>query len=218
MTEKQPFGNLMSAGAGARTIAFIIDEIVIGVTVFIIVFLAGHWIGEALFGEHVAFANFFLLIFLYYIIFAVISFLYYFLLEAIRGQTIGKIFMGVVTVSVGGKSKITFGKALFRGLYKSVFSVFGALQIIDFVLIYVDERSLGDMISGTCVVEGSSWRTFQYSVSRDIESGKGKPRTHTKCPSCGSQADVFPDGSGRCPRCKMVFVKEVSDGVPKIKG
>jgi len=217
MTEKQPFGHLMSAGAGARTIAFIIDEIIIIISVVIIGVFAGTWIGEMIFGEDVQLANILLFIFLFYIIFCVFTFLYYVLLEAIRGQTIGKIFMDVVTVSVGGKVKITFGKALLRGFYKSVLSGFGALQIIDFILIYVDERSLGDMIGGTCVVDGSSWRSYQYSVSRDKETGKGKPRAHTKCPSCGSQADVFSDGSGRCPRCKTVFVKDISDGVPKIQ-
>ena len=205
MAEKSNFGNLMSAGAGRRFIAWIIDQVIIWVLVFFAIYYYGDWISQNIFGRGVMdvydFIGFFLI---FSFLIGCINFLYNLVLEAIRGQTLGKMF--TVTVNVGGKKKITADRAVIRAFYKTFLSFIFILQLIDFILIYTDERSLGDRISMTCVVNADSWRQKQYSNKRDAKQPVKSFKAYAKCTACGAQVPVHADGSGICPKCRKAHV------------
>lgn len=120
---------------GARIIALLIDEVILAFFGLVILLTAG-----ALRSLTVAYVGIGVLFFGYHIVF-----------EGIRGQTIGKILMGVVVVGVDNRP-CTFGEAIIRNLLRTIdalgFYIVGLLVM----LVTSHRQRVGDLVAGTSVV------------------------------------------------------------------
>ncbi len=81
----------------------------------------------------------------------VIQFLYFTILEGLRGQTVGKIILNIKVVGYDGK-EIGMGKAFIRNLLRVIDGLF--LYIIGLILIMATEKKqrLGDIAAGSVVI------------------------------------------------------------------
>lgn len=89
-------------------------------------------------------------------------FLYFFLLEAITGRTIGKLFLGLVVIGFDGR-RITWRQALVRTLWRLIEVnpvLFGALPAGIIAWLSPHHQRLGDVTAGTVVVRNWRWRRF----------------------------------------------------------
>jgi hypothetical protein len=82
--------------------------------------------------------------------------------------------------------------------------------LLDAVVIYTDDRGFVDMIAGTAVVTGNSYR-----MQRDLRKNPQKPAGAkyvkvVKCDKCGGRVPFLEDGSGSCEQCKMGYVRKGS--------
>lgn len=120
---------------GARIIALLIDEVILGCFGFVIFLAAASQNSETLLYGGIA-----------------ILFLgYHILFEGLRGQTIGKMLMGVIVVGVDNEP-CTFGEAIIRNLLRTIdalgFYIVGLLVM----LVTPHRQRVGDIVAGTSVV------------------------------------------------------------------
>jgi uncharacterized RDD family membrane protein YckC len=78
---------------------------------------------------------------------------YHFIPEAITGQTLGKMFTGIVVVSADGR-KCSIGQAFTRSLFRlfEVNPILGALPAMFSILLSKSRQRIGDRVAGTYVV------------------------------------------------------------------
>lgn len=119
---------------GASIIALLIDEVILAFVALVIFLTAGSLRSPTVF-----YGGLVVLFFGYHIVF-----------EGIRGQTIGKILMGVV---VGANNEpCTFGEAIIRNLLRTIdalgFYIVGLLVM----LVTSHRQRVGDLVAGTSVV------------------------------------------------------------------
>ena len=130
---------------GRRVLAIIADGLLLGV-VFSAISVLGRMVGlgEAdapLFVGYTWAGGFF-----------VLAMAYYALMEGYRGQTVGKMLLGIRVVREDGGGVPGFKAALIRSLLRVVDGVFGYL--VGFVAVLASEKNqrLGDMAARTLVV------------------------------------------------------------------
>jgi uncharacterized RDD family membrane protein YckC len=133
------------AGFGIRLLAFVVDEVILGIPV-LLVSLA--WMTSLSAGASASFVS--LSVFAY----ALLRLLYYLYFWGARGATPGKSLLGLGIVTMEGRTPIGYGPALLRLLGYMVSS---ALLGIGFLLIAFspDRRGLHDRIAGTRVERSS---------------------------------------------------------------
>jgi uncharacterized RDD family membrane protein YckC len=86
-----------------------------------------------------------------FLIYVVISFAYYFLMENAKGQTLGKMAMKIKVVSLDGQP-LTPGKVAVRTLLRIIDGFFFYLVAVVVIAISKNQQRLGDMAGGTTVV------------------------------------------------------------------
>jgi len=138
-----------------RLVAFIIDSIIIGIPAaiiyyFIIVPLV--WPATYLYGVYLYGGAPWWGFLLLWFILGIIELLYFVLLEASSGATVGKKILGLQVQMTNG-SKVTFDKAFIRNISK----IYGLLLLLDWILGVAtpgpDQRQkYTDRIAGTTVV------------------------------------------------------------------
>lgn len=131
-----------------RIVAIIIDYIVMG---FLSFFILGASIGPGLATKSPAavIGGLFMSI----ILVMVIWILYGIILETWKGQTIGKMVMGIIVVKENGEP-CDFFAALLRNVFRIIDSL-PTLYLIGFIVIALTEKKqrLGDRLAGTVVVK-----------------------------------------------------------------
>lgn len=115
----------------------------------------------------------------------VVWFIYFPIIESIRGQTLGKLILGLKVVTKSG-NRISFGQALKRHVADIIdFCFFGLVAFIT-IKNTPDHQRVGDLLAKTIVVGGES----------------------TNCPNCGEQlaltADEVVKNGFTCPKCNTV--------------
>jgi len=146
--ENMEIGNIV-----ARAVAFIIDQILIGVVVAILLFLGlGSLIGITIIsGGELAPLSIGGAIGLSAVL-MVLWILYFTYFEGSSGQTIGKKFLNLKVVKTDG-SKVDYFSAFLRNLLRVVDSLPTAYILGILLIIVTKERQrLGDMVAGTLVV------------------------------------------------------------------
>ena len=131
-----------------RIVAVIIDYIVMG---FLSFFILGASIGPALVTR--SRGAFIGGLFLSIIIVIVIWIFYGIILETWKGQTIGKMVMGIIVVKENGEP-CDFSAAFLRNVFRIIDSL-PTLYLIGFIVIALTEKKqrLGDRLAGTVVVK-----------------------------------------------------------------
>jgi len=145
-------GNL--AGLGQRIVAFIIDSIILGLTVAAIVAAS-------------IFARFEILSLpslrmdfmtgrithpLLWIISAAIPFVYYFAMETNWGQTLGKKIVGIRVLKADGR-RCDFTASAIRNVLRFVDNLFFGLIGVLLIATSAKKQRLGDILAGTVVVK-----------------------------------------------------------------
>ena len=85
-----------------------------------------------------------------FLIYVLLSFAYYFVLENTRGQTLGKMVMGLKVVSTVGP--LTPGKVAIRTLLRIVDGFLFYLVAVIAIAVSSNHQRIGDMAAGTNVV------------------------------------------------------------------
>jgi uncharacterized RDD family membrane protein YckC len=116
----------------------------------------------------------------------IVWFIYFPMIESIRGQTLGKVILGLKVVTKNGHP-ISFMQALKRHVADAVdFCFFGLVAFIT-IKNTPDHQRVGDLLAKTIVVGGEG----------------------INCPNCGEQwtltADEVVKNSFTCPKCKTVM-------------
>ena len=112
----------------------------------------------------------------------IVWFLYFPITESIRGQTLGKLMLGLKVVSKRG-SPISFGQALKRHLVDIIdFSFFG---LIAFIIIKntPDHQRLGDLLAKTIVIGGET-RQCPNCHEPLVLSANEMVKNEFVCPKC----------------------------------
>lgn len=145
---QEQIGSLQYAGVGIRFIAQIIDGSILGIVGAIIAFVTGtplplhttSVLGIPMYaGSPVVFGLSILLL------------LYFIIMEAIFGGTLGKLALGLRVVALDGTS-ISWGQSIIRNLLRVVDVLFGYLVGAIFVWTSPRRQRFGDMIARTAVV------------------------------------------------------------------
>ena len=133
---------------GARIGAAIIDIIILAV--FFGIMAAAFGDSDASSGDDGASFNLSLSGFPALVSFAV-GFCYYWLLEATRGQTVGKMIVGLRVVRADG-TPLSYGPAALRTVLRIVDGMF--FYLVAFIVVLSSQRGqrIGDMAAGTLVV------------------------------------------------------------------
>lgn len=143
------------AGFWKRFVAYIIDQIIISVLAFVIVipFLAmiglGLWSQDFDVSENYIFA----IISAYFsiILFIVIGqWLYYALMESMKGATLGKMALGIIVTDMQG-NRISFGRATGRYFAKIISSLILSIGYI-MAGFTQQKQALHDIITGCLVI------------------------------------------------------------------
>ncbi|MEF8848210.1 MAG: RDD family protein [Candidatus Thermoplasmatota archaeon] len=137
------------SGIGTRAIAQIVD----GIIALIIFFTVGSLVSIPFQGFTPT--GFYLTgmpAFLFLALSALLLFIYFFILEARRGQTVGKIVTGIKVVREDG-SKCDLNSSLIRNILRIVDGI--AVYIVGAILIVQSDKNqrLGDRYANTIVVE-----------------------------------------------------------------
>ena len=128
---------------GARIVAGLIDFVVIVVLGVVMTVLFGDTeTDDGSFELSLSGAPFF--------IYVLLSFAYYFVLENNRGQTLGKMAMGLKVVSTAGP--MTPGKIAIRTLLRIVDGFAFYLVAVIAIAVSKEHQRIGDMAAGTNVV------------------------------------------------------------------
>jgi len=147
------FENIEIAGLAIRTVAFIIDQIIIAIVMFILLVLGiGSMLGiTVISGGELAPISIMGAISIG--IFAWLLWLIYFtFLEARSGQTIGKKIMKIRVIKMNG-DEMDYVAAFVRNLLR-IIDQLPTLYIIGFLLIIItkENQRIGDMVAGTILV------------------------------------------------------------------
>lgn len=170
-------------GIGPRLIAQIID----GVILFILYFIVGAaMFGALTFDVYGAAAVSFMGIY------GLLGFLYFLILEGLRGATVGKMLMKIKVVREDG-SAYGFGPALIRNILR-IIDVLPFLYIIGLILISRSDKKqrLGDRIAKTVVIKSSQ------APSQAQSSAVPAPQANRFCANCGAELSA---SSPFCPKC-----------------
>lgn len=165
-------------GIVPRLIAQIIDVVILVILFFIV--------GAAMFGfpfdvygaAAVSFMG----------IYGLLGFLYFLILEGLRGATVGKMLMKIKVVREDG-SACGFGPALIRNILR-IIDVLPFLYIIGLILISRSDKKqrLGDRIAKTVVTRSSQTQS----------SAAPAPQANRFCMNCGAEVS---GSSPFCPKC-----------------
>ncbi|MGM0653620.1 MAG: RDD family protein [Bacillota bacterium] len=126
---------------GLRFVAIIVDSIILFIVAYLIAIITG---GTTAGGFELQGAPFFL--------FSIIALLYYWLLEAFLGGTVGKLVLGM-RVQMADGSPCTIGASLIRNLLRIVDGLFFYLVAAILVWTSPTRQRLGDRLAGTVVVK-----------------------------------------------------------------
>ncbi|APV48643.1 hypothetical protein BWI17_02445 [Betaproteobacteria bacterium GR16-43] len=125
---------MQPVGVGIRIAAGIVDLIIMMIIIFPLTFLAGQSMGLQLGLSLVGIA-------------------YFIVMEALKGQTIGKMALGIKVVKKDG-SPISWQESIIRNILRIV-DALPFLYLIGIILIAVtaNKQRVGDMAAGTLVVK-----------------------------------------------------------------
>jgi len=126
-------------GVGPRFLAILVDSIIIGVIAGIINAITGSGVDAG----HIAVSG---------SIFGVLAFVYFFVLEATMGATLGKRLLGLRVVKEDG-SPIGWGGSIIRNLLRIIDGLF--VYLVGAIIIWNTSRRqrLGDILGHTVVVK-----------------------------------------------------------------
>ncbi|KRG12041.1 RDD family protein [Lederbergia galactosidilytica] len=157
------------AGLGSRTVAFIIDNIIISIAMVIIMlvgFLLVYAISEIPFmSDAISYLFVFMIIGLF-----LLNYGYFVVLEFFwGGKTIGKKIMGIRVIQENGQS-ITFLSSFIRNLLLIIDSLPYYLVGLLMVFFHPKKKRLGDLLAGTIVVydENSQSKKKQSLIEKEI--------------------------------------------------
>jgi len=139
-------GGFRYASVIYRFVALLIDSIIIAVIYFILALLILFPFGTGL-----DLPGFHLLFGLPYLLFFVISFLYFFVQEASTGQTIGKRLMNIRVVMEDG-SPCTGAAALIRNLLRIIDGLICYIVGLIVILVTDKHQRIGDILASTIVI------------------------------------------------------------------
>jgi uncharacterized RDD family membrane protein YckC len=146
--KKAASGSSEPAGFGVRLLAFLVDDMILGIPLLLagLLFLAPAISrGTSLPASGLGIAG---------AVYSVLSALYYVIFWGLRGATPGKSLLGVVVTTDAGETPIGLGRALLRLLgYFASFAVLG-LGFLP-ILLSEDRRALHDRLAGTRVARTS---------------------------------------------------------------
>jgi len=141
MTNGEMISEDKSVGVGLRFVAVLIDSIVFFILGYLIAALTG---GTTAGGFVLEGAPFFF--------FTLICFLYYILLEAFMGGTLGKLLIGI-RVRMEDGSPLSLGSSVIRNLLRIIDGLFFYLVGAIFVWTSPSKQRLGDRLAKTVVVK-----------------------------------------------------------------
>jgi uncharacterized RDD family membrane protein YckC len=126
---------LQGVGVGKRFVAVIIDSIIIGIIGVILTLIFGTH--QTLFSTSIT---------------GLLALIYYIVLEATRGATVGKMALGIKVVKDDG-SPISWSESVIRNLLR-IIDVLPFAYIVGAILVWVTSRNqrLGDLGAHTLVV------------------------------------------------------------------
>lgn len=138
------------AGVLARFLALLIDAIILAIVLVPMMLLAG------VFGVSGAIASknpmaFWGVFWVVWGIGIVVQFLYFTILEGLRGQTIGKMAMNIKVVGYHGK-EIGMAKAFIRNLLRIIDGLFAYIIGLIFIVATEKKQRLGDIAAGSVVI------------------------------------------------------------------
>jgi uncharacterized RDD family membrane protein YckC len=130
---------------GRRILATIVDAILLGIVfgVLTIPFGSSSVEGAAVSGSLGTLGT---------LLYLVIAFAYYAFLEGTRGQTVGKMLLGIKVVREGSGEVPGFGPAAIRTVLRIIDGLFAYLVAFITVLVSGKNQRLGDMAANTLVV------------------------------------------------------------------
>ena len=133
---------LQGVGVGKRLVAVIIDGIIFGIIVFVLSFIFVPILGP----NQMA-----LITFLAYGLAILLFFIYYIVMEATKGATVGKMVMGLKVVKDDG-TPISWSESIIRNLLRIIDGLFAYL--VGAIIIWTNphNKRLGDIAAHTLVV------------------------------------------------------------------
>ncbi len=144
-------GEIEYAGFWRRLAAFLIDNILIGITLTTIIYVAGLFVGFTLYNDHYYFSALVVVtIFILFLFFIGIHWLYYAIMESSSFQgTLGKMVLGIIVTDSKG-NKVSFVRATGRHFSKFLSRIFN----IGYLIIAFTDKKQGfhDMIANTLVI------------------------------------------------------------------
>jgi len=173
-------------GIGTRLVAQIVDSIVLLVLYFVV--------GAVLFGGP-SFDVYGTAAVSFGAIYATLSFLYFAVLEAYKGATVGKMLVKIKVVREDG-SPCGIGPAIIRNILRIV-DVLPFLYIIGMIFISRSSKKqrLGDSIAKTIVVKAGG---EHVATSYTPPSVPASLQQKNYCINCGAEIS---SGVGFCPKC-----------------
>lgn len=122
-------------GLGPRILAGIIDIIIMFLIIIPLTFVAGQSMGAQI-GV------------------SLIGIVYFIVMEALKGATVGKMAMGLRVVKAADGSAISWGESIIRNLLRIIDSL-PAFYILGMIVIAVTQKKqrVGDLAAGTLVVK-----------------------------------------------------------------
>jgi uncharacterized RDD family membrane protein YckC len=146
-TQYQPAAQLQYVGVGRRLVAVLIDTILYWIVFFIVAKLfgttqvSGANVSASLSGAPA-------------LVVGILFFLYYIVLEAVLGATLGKLLLGIRVVTVDG-SRIGWGASIIRNLLRIVDGLpYIIPYLLGAILVWTapQRQRLGDRVAKTVVV------------------------------------------------------------------
>ena len=129
------------AGVGVRAIASIVDMIVLGIVGYVVALETGGMTDD---GFQLSGGPFFLVMLIWLV--------YYVVLEALWGGTIGKMLTGLTVVRAVDGAKISWSESTIRNVMRIIDGILGYL--VGAIAIWTSERHqrFGDRVAGTLVL------------------------------------------------------------------
>ena len=124
---------MQPVGVGIRIAAGLVDLIIMMIIIYPLMFIAGQSMGLQL-------------------AFSFIGILYFIVMEALKGQTVGKMVLGIKVVKKDG-TPISWGESVIRNLLRIVDGLFFYLVGIICIAVTPNKQRVGDMAASTLVVK-----------------------------------------------------------------